>query len=309
MLQKNDVQVKGQNILILGTGGTKETVNAVMQYLDAKTIRIVSRNGEINYSNCYFNDINIIVNTTPVGMYPKLGIVDLDLTKFSNLKAVIDVVYNPLNTNFVLKGKFLSVNSFGGLYMLVAQAVKAYSLVDESVDFSIIDKIYKDLLKEKMNIVLVGMPSCGKTTIAELLAKKLNKKFVDTDKIITENFGDIPSIFASYGEEYFRNCETRVIKEVSLNTNQIIATGGGAILREENIYNFKSNSVIVYIDRDVNLLLTEGRPLSKDKQSILKLKEIREPIYNSCCDIKVENNSTIDVVVDRIIEELNKCYL
>ena len=186
--------------------------------------------------------------------------------------------------------------------MLVAQAVCAYSLVS-SVEFSATDKIYNELYLKKLNIVLIGMPSSGKTTIGKILAQKCGKKFVDTDEEIVKVHGDIPSIFEK-GENLFRDIESGVIKEVSLQSGQVISTGGGAVLREENRISLKQNSIIVYIDRDLENLSTEGRPLSKDIQTLTQMKMLREPIYLSLKDILVKNDKTPAEVAEEILQEV-----
>ena len=302
LLEQNRIDIKDKNILILGTGGTKNTAQAVLEDMGAKRVRVVSRNGEINYSNCYFEDINVIVNTTPVGMYPKVEDVNIDLTRYPRLEAVVDCIYNPLNTKLVLKAKELGVKACSGLYMLVAQAVWAYSLVS-SVDFSVTDKIYNELYLKKLNIALIGMPSSGKTTIGKILAQKCGKKFVDTDEEIVKVHGDIPSMFEK-GERVFRDIESGVIKEVSLQSGQVISTGGGAVLREENRIALKQNSIIVYIDRDLEKLSTEGRPLSKNIRTLTQMKKVREPIYLSLKDISVKNDKTPAEVAEEILQEV-----
>jgi len=306
LLEKNNILVKDKNILILGTGGTKETVTAVVTDLGAKSIKVVSRKGEINYSNCYFSNVNVIINTTPVGMYPNLEYPQIDLTKYPNLTAVVDCIYNPLKTKLILQAESLGLNCCGGLYMLVAQAVYAYKLVDDSLNINIIDKIYNELLFSKQNIVLVGMPSCGKSTIGKILSEKLNKEFIDTDQLIVEKYGDIPSIFTNFGEKVFRDYEKEIIERVSKLNNKVIATGGGAVLNKENIISLKHNSIIIYIDRDLDLLETIGRPLSKDKNALIEMKKIREPIYSSCCNFTIKNCGDIETTIKEIIKELKK---
>ncbi len=308
MLEKNKIVVNDKNVLILGTGGTKETVSCVLKDLGAKKIIIVSRNGEINYTNCYFQDVEVIVNTTPVGMYPNFEMVNLDLTRFKNLYAVVDCIYNPLKTKLILQAEKLNIQAVSGLYMLVAQAVHANLLINKKISASIVDKIYKDLLFKKQNIVLVGMPGCGKSTIGKLLSKKLDKCYVDTDNLIELENGKIVDIFKIFGEDKFREIETKVVLKVSKENGKIISTGGGVVLKEENVESLKHNSIIIYIKRDVNLLKTDGRPLSKNLDNLISMQKIREPLYNKCADIIVENNNEINVVLDKIVEEIKKWY-
>ncbi len=305
LIETNKVIIKGKSVLILGTGGTKETVSAVLKDLGAKKIRVVSRNGEINYSNCYFEDVNIIVNTTPVGMFPKLDTVELDLQKFKNLQVVIDCIYNPLKTKLVINAQNLGIKAFGGLYMLVSQAVWANKLVNDKIDISVTNKIYNQLLNQKQNIALIGMPSSGKTTIGKILARLTGKEFIDTDKLIVEKYGDIPTIFSNLGEEKFREYETEIIKQVSAKNNCIISTGGGSVLKQDNRVELKQNSIVVYLDRDIYSLDTCGRPLSKDLNTLLEMKKKRHPIYLSACDFVIENDCDPSEVAQKILKEIN----
>jgi shikimate dehydrogenase len=242
-------------------------------------------------------------------MYPKNKGCPIDLDKFPRLTALIDVVYNPIRTTLVSRAKEMGIKAEGGLYMLGAQAVYAYEhFMDTKVDRSICDTVYNTVLKQKDNIILTGMPSSGKTTIGKILASKTGKTFVDTDDEIVKKIGmDIPSYFAKYGEKAFRNVESEVIKEVSVNNNQIISTGGGAILREENITYLKQNGNIYFLNRDLEKLIpTSDRPLSSDIDALKRRYDERYPIYKATADIIINGNATPDEVANYVYGEYNK---
>ena len=304
------LDLKNKWVLILGTGGTSDTANAVCNALGAARVIKVSRSGKdgnITYEEALdgCKAAEIIINTTPVGMYPKNYSHSIDLTNFPNLEGVIDVVYNPLRTNLVSQALSLGIKAQGGLFMLVAQAVYASEFfLGCKYDKSVIEDIYESLLKEKTNIVLTGMPACGKSTIGRVLAEKLDRELIDTDKMIESKMKmPISKIFESHGETYFRNLETEAIKEASKKCGVVIATGGGSILKEENINALKQNGKIFFIDRDVNKLVpTSSRPTALNKEAIMKRFEERYEIYNSTADVVIENNSTSKVAAKKILE-------
>ncbi|MBQ7761730.1 MAG: shikimate dehydrogenase [Clostridia bacterium] len=314
LVMRIGLEIKNKKVLIIGTGGTSKTATAVVSDLGAKEIIYVSNisvEGALTYEEVYQNhrDVEIIFNTSPVGMYPKNEHSPIDLERFPSLEGVLDVVYNPIRTKLVQKAKSLGLKSEGGLYMLGAQAVYAYQhFTGTPVSVELCDKVFKNVLSEKENIVLIGMPSSGKTTIGTILAEKTGKTLVDTDKVIVENAGcDIPTIFKSQGESKFRMLETEAIKEVSKQNGIIIATGGGAILKKENVDYLKQNGTLYFLDRDLSLLLpTEDRPLSSDKEAIEKRYNERYPIYCQVADVKVNGNLTANEVAELILKELEK---
>lgn len=300
-LRQNNIIVKNKIVYILGSGGTSKTIKACMEYLNAKEIVIVSRNSsqnKITYEEALQRkDAQIIVNATPNGMYPNNYNLPIEIDAFKNLYAVIDVIYNPLNTRLLQKAKQKDIIYVNGLQMLVAQAVYAARFfLDEEIDEEKIDIIYREILSELCNIVFVGMPSAGKSTIAKELSKLLNRQFVDIDSLIEEKENmKIPQIFETFGEEYFRKLEHDIIKEISKKTNLVIATGGGAILDKENIINLKQNGLILFIDRPIeNLIVGGNRPLSKDEDAIKKLYDDRYNLYLNASDFVVENNGDIN---------------
>lgn len=292
MIERNQIEVEGSKVVILGSGGTSHTSQIVCKDLKAKKVVVVSRNGNDNYDNIYAKhaDAEIIINTTPVGMYPNNDQCLLDLDKFDSLKGVVDVIYNPLETVLVAKARKKGIKSCNGLFMLVAQAIKASELfLDKQFDDSLYDEVYNYLLLKQANIVLIGMPTVGKTTIGTALAEKLNKPLVDSDVIIVEeNDMEITQMFAQKGEQYFRDEESRVVKNICLNNNQVIASGGGSILRDENVDRFFSNGIVVFLDRNIEgLTARKDRPLSSSIESLKRIYQQRYTRYCSVCDVRV----------------------
>ena len=309
LIKKNNIDCKDKKVLILGTGGTSKTAYAVVKDLGASIILKASINNEegtITYEEAVniHNDAEVIINTTPVGMYPNNDGCIIDLSKFKNLVGLIDVVYNPLRTNLVLNAKNLNIPSEGGLYMLVGQAVYACGLfLDKEIDLSVIDTIYNKLKTDKENIVLIGMPSSGKTTIGKILSEKLNKTLVDTDSLIVDKIGmSIADYMKNHTEKEFRDIETICVKEAAKMSSVVIATGGGAILRSENVKALKQNGKLYFLKRSLeHLTPTSSRPFSSDAESLKKRYIERLPIYESVCDVCVDNNDEISLAVEAII--------
>ncbi len=307
MLKKADISLKDKTVMLLGSGGTSKTATAVANHLGAKEIIKVSRSGEINYQNCYdFDNTQIIINTTPVGMFPNNYDTPIDLEKFPLLEGVVDVIYNPSKTMLSFKAKELGLKHTNALYMLVGQAKYASEIfTDVKIDDSEIDRITKVLEKENQNVVLIGMPSSGKSTVGKILAKKLGKEFIDTDSEIEKREKeDIPTIFSKKGEEYFREVEREVLKEVGKLTGKVIATGGGVVKDLRNKYPLSANGVIVYLERDLDKLLTEGRPLSKSREDIERLYNERKDKYRAFAEFSVDNNGNIQDTVKGVMELL-----
>jgi len=298
-----------KKVLILGTGGTSKTAGAVAKNLGAASIFIVSRKeseNTITYEEAVkqHSDAQIIINTTPCGMFPSIEGCPIELSSFTQLQGLVDVIYNPLRTNLVLAAQEKKIKAQGGLYMLVQQAIAAAELFfDRELFNSRGDAIYKNLLGKKQNIVLTGMPGSGKSTVGKEIAKKLNMTLFDTDKEILRLTGKAPSqIITEEGEEKFRQIESDVCKELSLKNNVIIATGGGAVLRKENIIHLKHNGKIFFIDRDLeNICPTENRPLSNSKDKLEALYKVRYPIYTSTADFHIKSDNNIQNTVQSII--------
>lgn len=293
MAKRAGVDFNGKKAIVFGSGGTSAMVcNAIEE--NGGSCFVVSRTGDDNYTNLErHSDAEIVVNTTPVGTYPEFDKQIVDLTVFPNCKAVLDVVYNPLNTRLVEQARSLGMTACGGLSMLVAQAKRASELfTGEAIDFSRVEKVMAEIISDVQNIVLIGMPGCGKTTVAYELKKLLSREVIDLDTEIEKKAEmSVPEIFSTYGEERFRELEREVTAEVSRENGRIIATGGGAVLLEENRRNLKANGVIVYIRRDLDKLDTPARPLSGSIAELSRMLIEREPIYSDFCDISVDNNS------------------
>lgn len=354
MCKKADINLKDKDVLILGSGGASAMVCVAAKDMGAKKIFVATRSKiqsssevddnkkiMVSYDNLPEN-IDILINTTPVGTYPDIDAQPVDLSYFDKLSGVVDLIYNPLKTALLMQADKLNIKNTGGLSMLVAQGTQASRLFRKdasalkkpkipgnnpfeesttenqknfsSKDFTCLKKsqeespdinhrILKWLTQEFKNIVLVGMPSCGKSSLGREISKKTLRKFVDTDMIIKETYGRDPeSIISEDGEETFRNMESRVIKEVAKEHSLVIATGGGSVLRAENVSALKQNGDIYFINRKLSLLASEGRPLSRGDGRIAKLFEERIPVYTRIADAVVENDKELTKVAEKIID-------
>lgn len=304
LLSKGNIDVRGKKVAILGTGGASVTACAVCSDLGAREIIFVSRTGEINYQNVYerASDCEIVINCTPVGMYPNNGTAPVDLAKLPRVRDVADMIYNPSKTRLLLDADALGINSINGLSMLVAQAKRACELfTDCKINDAEIDRITAAIESETKNIVLVGMPGCGKTTLAKILAERTCRELIDTDELIVKYDGrPIPDIFARDGEEYFRALEHRAATEAGKLSGKIIATGGGIVTRKENFGALRQNSTVVFIERDINALSRDGRPLSQGAD-LFEMYQKRLPMYRAFCDATVSNNTTAEQCAQQII--------
>ena len=304
------ISFEGKKVLILGTGGTSKTAYAVAKHYGAREIIRASRDGKegaVLYTDVYnsHTDSEIIINTTPVGMYPKTQSSPIDLAPFDKLSGVLDAVYNPLSTELILAAKERGIPAEGGLYMLVAQAVRASEIfIDTRYPLGTLDKVYTEILKQKENIVLIGMPASGKTTIAKLLCKELCREAFDSDEAVKARYGmEIPEIFRRHSESYFRELESQAISELAKMSGVIIATGGGAVLKPENIKELRKNGRLYFIDRPISALIpTEDRPLSSTKEAITQRYNERYPIYLSACDYRIDADCDKEEVLGRILE-------
>ena len=304
LILHNGIEISGKKALVLGTGGASVTAQAVLKKLGASEVVVISRKGEDNYENISKHaDAQIIANTTPVGMYPNNGKAAVDLSQFPELSGVLDVVYNPARTALLLQAEKLGIPCAGGLYMLVSQAKRSCELfTGKKIDDGEIDRIEKVLKNQMQNIVIVGMPGSGKSTVAALLAEALGKKILDTDALIEEKAGmSIPQIFASQGESGFRKLETEVMAEVGKLSGNIISTGGGCVTVEDNYDLLHQNGVIVWISRDTGKLARDGRPISLSSD-LDELYAKRKPMYERFADICADNNGDVQATVKAITE-------
>ena len=305
MAKKCGCDFKGKKVIVLGSGGASRTVYHVARDGGAREIVTVSRSGENNYSNINLHyDADIIVNTTPVGMYPNNGERLIDLSKFTQCKKALDLIYNPAHTVFLLEAERLGIDCINGLYMLVAQALRSAEIfTGKSISLSRIDEIYKKIISNQKNIVLVGMPGCGKSTCAALLSKITGRECIDTDNLVAEASGEsIPDIFKKYGETEFRNRETQAVVNSGKLSGKIIATGGGAILRKENRIALCENSTVIFLDSNTDSLATDGRPLSKNTEVLHKMLEERLPLYKEVADFTVQVDPDPEITVRRILK-------
>jgi shikimate dehydrogenase len=311
--------LKDKTVLILGYGGTSRTAFAVCEELGAKCIKFVKRNaseGIISYSDAArdYSDAEYIINTSPAGMYPHTDVMPFDgsgvsLADFPRLEGLVDVIYNPLRTKLVNEARLRGIPAVGGLYMLVSQAMFGASLfTGEEVDSATEEKIFTEVELAKKNAVLTGMPGSGKSTIGAILAEKLGRAFYDTDEEFTKKYGAPADYIREHGESAFRDAESSVIAELcSRVTGAVISTGGGAILRRENIHALSGNGKIYFIDRDINSIIpTSDRPLSSDRDMLQKRYEERYPIYVGTCDVHILNDVSAEDAAQKILEDLIK---
>jgi len=311
MLRRAGIALKDKNVLILGSGGTSGTARCLCKMEGAKRIERVSRtakDGAISYEDALTRkDTEVILNTTPVGMYPNMGISPIDLTAFPKLEAVADAIYNPLKSQILLEGEKLGVRTTGGLSMLVSQAMYAARLFvsDDSV-LDCCEEITKDIYSSKENIVLTGMPGSGKSTIGKALADAMGREFFDSDEEIVREAGKpIPQIFAEDGEGAFRDLESRVIRSLGEKEGIVLATGGGAVLREKNIDILRGNGRIFFLDAALaTLVSTADRPLSSTPEALRQRYEERYDIYRATADVIVPVTRNLEENLKAIQKEI-----
>ena len=310
MLRKSRISVAGRKVLVLGSGGASHTVCHVLQKQGAKEVVVISRRGEHNYDNLgRHRDAEIIVNTTPLGMYPETEAVPLALNRFPQCRGVLDLIYNPARTRLLMDAEDLGIPHWGGLTMLVSQAAAASErFTGRAVSREREDEMEAALRRETENICLVGMPGSGKSTIGALLAKRTGRTFVDTDAVVEERAGlSIPELFRLEGEAGFRRRESAVLAELGKQSSLVIATGGGCVTREENYRSLHQNGRIVFLERSPDVLPREGRPLSQGAD-LKKLYQTRLPLYRRFADLTVLNEDTAEAVADQIWEEADEIF-
>ena len=306
MLDGLGVSVKGKKALVLGSGGAAKTVCAVLHEQGARRVVTISRKGEDNYGNLDRHaDALLIVNATPVGMYPETEAAPVDLRLFPQSEAVLDLIYNPARTKLLLQAEALGIPCAGGLVMLTEQARRAAELFTGApIPAARAQRALRALAFETENIALIGMPGCGKSKVGAALAAKLGRRFVDMDEEIVARAGkSIPDIFRFEGEAGFRARETAVLRDVSKESGLILATGGGVVTREENRPLLRRNSRVVWLDRDISGLSKEGRPLSQSRP-IEEIAAERLPLYEAWADEKIEMAATPEETAEKLLRAL-----
>lgn len=304
MVQRSGLQPGGKKVLVLGSGGASVTAVAVLQEMGANVV-VISRSGEDNYKNLSrHSDAAILCNCTPVGMYPNNGVSPVDLGLFPQLEGVLDMIYNPARTRLLMDAEARGLVAENGLWMLVAQAKEsAERFTDNTIPDDRIGEIHQALRRQMENIILIGMPGCGKSTVGKLLAEKCGKDFADADALIEELAGKpIAQIFAEDGEEVFREWETKALAELGKQSGLVIATGGGCVTRERNYPILHQNGTILWLQRSAEELATEGRPLSQG-MNLSEMYRIRQPLYRQFADIAIENSGTPEDTAAAILKK------
>ena len=305
MVKRSALNVQGKKALVLGSGGAGVTASAVLTDLGA-TVITISRNGEHNYNNLHHHqDASIIVNATPVGMYPNNGTAPISLSVFPRLEGVLDLIYNPFKTDLLLEAEEKGLVTLNGLYMLVAQAKESAEYFSgTTISNEKIKDVYCSLKLQMENIILIGMPGSGKSTIGAMVAKALGRQFVDTDQLIVERVKmSIPDYMKKYGLERFRQEESSVIRDISKQSGLIIATGGGCVTREDNYRPLHQNGTVIWVNRPICKLSTEGRPLSVSG-NLEDMYTARSPLYSHFADLKIDNNAEPEKAVETILKAL-----
>ena len=308
LFEKLGADMKGKTVLIAGSGGTSKTALTLAGELGADITVRVSRSGRedaVTYEQAYsdYKDADILINTTPLGMYPDVDGAAFDIDAFERIEAVIDAVYNPLRSKLVRSARERAIPAEGGLYMLVAQAMLAaekFTGIPVSADEA--DRIYEEILRDKSNLVLIGMPGSGKTSYGSIIAEKHGREIIETYYEVVKTAGmEISEIFEKYGEKYFRDLESEVIKKASLAGSKIISTGGGAVLRKENVDALSMNGKLIFLNRPLEEIMpTEDRPLANDRKKIKELYTERLPIYLAAADAVVELSGWDESDADKI---------
>ena len=315
LLMRLGLRLSGKKVLILGTGGTSKTARAVAEAMGAAQILRVSRAAGcgdiISYAQALaaHTDAQILINTTPVGMYPRQEEQPISLAAFPRLEGVTDAVYHPLRTKLVLEAQSRGIPAQGGLFMLAAQAAAACAIFrGREPDTAQAERAFSAVLREKQNLVLIGMPTSGKTTVGKRLAARSGKRFLDTDALLTEQFGiSIADYFAKNGEEAFRTREEALVRSLATESGCVIATGGGVILREENLRRLRQNGLLIFLDRaPEKLIAADDRPLSASREALLQRYRERYGRYCAAADLQINANGSVWEVVCAIEKELTR---
>lgn len=306
MLRRGEIDPAGAKAVILGSGGTSLTARAALTRLGAREIVTVSRKGPVDYAALYAEhaDAEILVNATPVGMYPKNGASPVELDRLPKVRGVADVIYNPEKTALIFAAQAKGIPTVSGLSMLVAQAREAAELfAGHAIPAGRVEDIVSEIGAQTLNLILVGMPGCGKSTLGQAVAAALQREFVDCDAEIVRRAGkSIPEIFAQDGEGAFRALESGVLADVCRGHGLVISTGGGAVLRAENRDAMRQNGRVCLIRRALALLPRDGRPLSASEDAVARLWEARRAAYETAADFPVENDGTVEEAAEKIRE-------
>ena len=305
LLRHAGLDPKGKKCLVLGSGGASVTVQAVLRHLGAGSAAVISRSGEDNYHNlARHQDAELIVNATPVGMYPNTEVSPVDLDRLPNLEGVFDLIYNPARTRLLLQAEERGLCRANGLGMLVAQAkAAAERFLDAPIPDGQVEEITAQMERETQNLLLIGMPGCGKTTVGRALAQRLGRTLVDTDALVVQAAGcPIPELFAREGEEAFRALEHQALCQAGRASGTVIATGGGIVTRRENWAPMRENSTVIFLRRPLDQLPLDGRPVSQTTP-LEELYAKRLPLYEKAADLTVDNDQ-VDRAVDEIIRRL-----
>ncbi len=304
MAESAGIDFAGKKTLVLGSGGTSLTACHVVRAAGGEAV-VISRHGEDDYEHLDRHaDAAILINATPVGMYPAVAATPVDLARFPMLVGVLDVVYNPLRTRLLQQAEELGIPHAGGLSMLVWQAARARALFDgQEQPVQTVLAAELALRREVSNLVIVGMPGSGKTVVGRRCAKALHMPFVDVDSQIVERAGKpIPQIFAEDGEAAFRALEAEVLAACCAKSGQVLSTGGGAVLRQENRRNMRMNGIVVRLMRPLEKLKTEGRPLSTGLTALKHMEKERAPFYRAAADFTVINDHALPDCVHKVLE-------
>ncbi|MDD3243582.1 MAG: shikimate kinase [Eubacteriales bacterium] len=300
------ISFAGKKVAVLGSGGTSHTVCAAARDAGAAQVVVVSRCGQCRYDTPQrYADAQIVVNTTPVGMSPACADAPIDLTAFANLCGVLDVIYNPRRTRLIAQAEALGVPCGSGLPMLVHQAAASHALfTGDAPDAAAAERVLGELYVQTANLVLIGMPGSGKSALGQRCAALLQHPFFDADALVAEQAGcSIPEIFSQEGEAGFRQRESAVLAALSRHTGSVIATGGGAVLRADNVAALRQNGFLVHLERAIGLLDMEGRPLSTSREALLAMARERFPLYQAAADLTLCNDGNADAAAERIVKE------
>lgn len=307
MLRRMGLSCHGKKALVLGSGGASVTAQYVLRQMGAE-VTVISRSGPDNYSNLeQHRNAEILVNATPVGMYPQNGESPLCLDCLPNLQGVWDLVYNPIRTELIMQAEARRIPHASGLPMLVGQAARASELfIGRAVPQARLEEILREIRLSQENMILVGMPGCGKTTVGRALAKRLGRPFADGDEALEEAVGMPAAAFLErYGEAAFRAEESSILKKLGASSGLVLATGGGCVTKPENHPPLHQNGRIVWLRRDLSRLTAQGRPISRNC-GVEALYKARREQYARFADLTVSNDGTVDETVQQIVEAIER---